>query len=83
MISEQKNSDCKLGWIVTFLVLVRDGGPSSGYASTGFFGGRYLVTLHFLVLIFLGVTLGRVLLVGVTKKVIFTSYSNIINRSND
>ena len=29
------------GWIVTFLMLVRDGGPSSGYVSTGFFGGKY------------------------------------------
>ena len=31
------------GWIVTFLMLVRDGGPSSGYVSTGFFGGKYLI----------------------------------------
>jgi hypothetical protein len=30
------------GWIVTFLMLVRGGGPSSGYVSTGFFGGKYL-----------------------------------------
>ena len=29
------------GWIVTFLMLVRGGGPSSGYVSTGFFGGKY------------------------------------------
>jgi fucose permease len=28
------------GWIVTFLMLVRGGGPSSGYVSTGFFGGK-------------------------------------------
>jgi len=42
------------GWIVTFLVLVRGGGPSSGYVATGFFGG---------------ITLGRVVLVGVTKKI--------------
>jgi len=28
-----------LGWIVTYIIQVRDGGPSSGYISTGFFGG--------------------------------------------
>ena len=53
-------------------MIVRGGGPSSGYVSTGFFGGKYFVTHHFLVLkIFLklGLTLGRVVLVGVTKKV--------------
>lgn len=27
------------GWIVTYLIDVRGGGPSSGYASSGFFGG--------------------------------------------
>jgi len=30
------------GWIVTFLMLVRDGGLLSGYVSTGFFGGLTL-----------------------------------------
>ena len=24
-------------------MVVRDGGPSSGYVSTGFFGGKYLI----------------------------------------
>jgi hypothetical protein len=28
-----------IGWIVTFMLDVRDGGPSSGYISSGFFGG--------------------------------------------
>jgi len=42
------------GWIVTFMMIVRGGGPSSGYISTGFYGG---------------LTLGRVILVEVTKKV--------------
>jgi len=42
------------GWIVTFLLLVRGGGAWSGYVSTGFFGG---------------LTLGRVVLVEVTKKI--------------
>ena len=37
----------KSGWIVTFLMLVRGGGPSSGYVSTGFFGGKYLL-IHLL-----------------------------------
>ena len=26
-------------------MIVRGGGPSSGYVSTGFFGGKYLTTL--------------------------------------
>ena len=43
----KSDDHCKLGWIVTFLMLVRGGGPSSGYVSTGFFGGKYLVILLF------------------------------------
>lgn len=33
-----------LGWIVTYIIKNRQGGPSSGYISSGFFGGtlRYL-----------------------------------------
>jgi hypothetical protein len=27
------------GWIVTYIIDVRGGGPSSGYVSAGFFGG--------------------------------------------
>ncbi|KAG9031576.1 hypothetical protein FS837_002948, partial [Tulasnella sp. UAMH 9824] len=42
------------GWIVTFLINRRGGGPSSGYVSSGFFGGMML---------------GRVLLLPVNKKV--------------
>ncbi|KAG8809398.1 hypothetical protein FRC17_003459 [Serendipita sp. 399] len=42
------------GWIVTFIIEVRGGGPSSGYVSSGFFGG---------------LTLGRVALLWVNKKV--------------
>ncbi|KAJ3516403.1 hypothetical protein NLJ89_g1143 [Agrocybe chaxingu] len=42
------------GWIVSFIIEVRDGGPSAGYVSSGFFGG--LAT-------------GRVLLLWVNKKV--------------
>ncbi|KAF8155522.1 MFS general substrate transporter [Crassisporium funariophilum] len=42
------------GWIVTFIIDVRGGGPSSGYISSGFFGG---------------LTVGRVALLWVNKKV--------------
>ncbi|PVF93671.1 MFS general substrate transporter [Serendipita vermifera] len=42
------------GWIVTYLIDVRGGGPSSGYVSSGFFGG---------------LTLGRVALLWINKKV--------------
>jgi hypothetical protein len=50
-----------------FLMLVRGGGPWSGLVSTGFF---------------CGLTLGRVVLVKVTKKV--NTYSSISgNESND
>ena len=27
------------GWTVTFMMVVRNGGPSSGYIASGFFGG--------------------------------------------
>ncbi|KAL6302999.1 MFS general substrate transporter [Sparassis latifolia] len=40
------------GWIVTFIINVREGGPSSGYISSGFFGG---------------LTLGRVALLWLNK----------------
>jgi fucose permease len=42
------------GWIVSFLVNVRGGGPSSGYVSSGFFGG---------------LTFGRIALLWVNRKV--------------
>jgi hypothetical protein len=32
-------SDGATGWIVTYIIDVRGGGPSSGYISTGFFSG--------------------------------------------
>ncbi|KAH9941756.1 MFS general substrate transporter [Epithele typhae] len=40
------------GWIVTYVINLRGGGPSSGYISSGFFGG---------------LTLGRVVLLPVNK----------------
>ncbi|KAJ7826866.1 major facilitator superfamily domain-containing protein [Mycena olivaceomarginata] len=42
------------GWIVSFMITVRGGGPSAGYISAGFFGG---------------LTLGRVVLLPLNKKV--------------
>ncbi|CCA71736.1 related to tetracycline resistance proteins [Serendipita indica DSM 11827] len=42
------------GWIVTFIIRERGGGPSSGYVSSGFFGG---------------LALGRVLLLWVNRKI--------------
>ncbi|KAI0763030.1 MFS general substrate transporter [Trametes elegans] len=42
------------GWIVTYVIQLRGGGPSSGYISSGFFGG---------------LTLGRVGLLWVNQKV--------------
>lgn len=41
------------GWIVTYIIQVRGGGPSSGYVSSGFFGG---------------LTFGRVALLWVNNK---------------
>jgi hypothetical protein len=32
------------GWIVTFIIQIRGGGPSSGYISAGFFGGKMDLT---------------------------------------
>ena len=31
------------GWIVTYVIDLRGGGPSSGYISSGFFGGECAV----------------------------------------
>ncbi|KAF9528584.1 major facilitator superfamily domain-containing protein [Crepidotus variabilis] len=42
------------GWIVTFIIHERGGGPSSGYISSGFFGG---------------LTVGRVLLLPLNRKI--------------
>lgn len=32
------------GWIVTFLINERGGGPSAGYVSSGFFAGSSIAT---------------------------------------
>jgi len=41
------------GWTASFLMLIRGGGPNSGYVSTGFFGG---------------LTLGRIILFPITDR---------------
>ena len=46
------------------MLLIRGGGPESGYVSTGFFGDKRLVSHFFLVLNIIGLTLGPVVLVG-------------------
>jgi fucose permease len=40
LIAQQKSDYCKSGWTASYLIIVRGGGPSSGYVSTGFFGGK-------------------------------------------
>ena len=70
---------------MTFVLLIRGGGPASGYVSTGFFGGKRPVS-HLFFLAFehnfsLGLTLGRVILVDVTKKVNSIKFSIIFNDS--
>lgn len=62
-----------LGWIVTYVIDVRGGGASSGYISAGFFGGaspRFLTSSAQHHNTLLGLTLGRVGLLWVNKKVI-------------
>ena len=49
---------------MTFVLHILGGGPESGYVSTGFFGGKCLVSHCFLVLNVIGLTLGTVVYVG-------------------
>ena len=55
MVYESSHADAILlsGWIVSYTIDVRGGGPSAGYISSGFFGG---------------LALGRIVLLWVTKK---------------
>lgn len=48
------------GWIVTYIIQVRGGGPSSGYISSGFFAG---------------LTFGRIALLWVNDKVVRLLFS--------
>ena len=68
-------------------MLVRGGGPSSGYVSTGFFGGKLPLFFFFffnLILFYLksGLTLGRVILFPITDKVKIIFLSLVIQRAN-
>lgn len=60
-----------VGWIVTFIIDERGGGPNSGYISAGFFGGWYLTMFAFIRLIRLihleGLTVGRMVLHYATR----------------
>lgn len=53
-------SKALVGWTVTYIIEERGGGPSAGYISSGFFGG---------------LSLGRVALLWVNKKVRFLNLS--------
>ncbi|KAJ6483841.1 major facilitator superfamily domain-containing protein [Mycena vitilis] len=62
------------GWIVSFMIAVRGGGPSAGYISAGFFGGKRLQTwtyifAHIHCSLDSGLTLGRIVLLPVNKKI--------------
>ena len=78
------------GWIVTYVIDVRHGGPSAGYISSGFFGGTFQFTFFLkitkasLSILLPGLTFGRVALLWVNKLVnshprnlIFTSLTVI------
>ena len=61
------------GWTITYIINQRDGGPSSGYISTGFFGGKQPRCAPRKVgklIIFSGIMLGRVALLWLNKKVV-------------
>jgi hypothetical protein len=72
-VSEGINLLRILGWIVTFMLDVRGGGPSSGYVSSGFFSGRSPLLPETRELATQcksqGLMLGRVALLWVTSKV--------------
>lgn len=62
-----------IGWIVTYIIDVRGGGPTSGYISTGFFGGmQHFSLIYFdLSLDSAGLMAGRLALLWVNEKVGF------------
>lgn len=39
-VEEMFTQNITSGWMVTYIIDVRGGGPSSGYISSGFFGGK-------------------------------------------
>lgn len=64
---------CSLtGWIVTFIIRERHGGPNSGYISSGFFGGKHTVLTLQLRMSYQppsGLTAGRVCLIWLNEMV--------------
>ncbi len=60
------------GWIVTFVEQKRGGGHSSGYITSGFFGGKSFVVLlsalRLFDLVTIGIALGRILLMWLNRK---------------
>ncbi|EJD07346.1 MFS general substrate transporter [Fomitiporia mediterranea MF3/22] len=61
-----------VGWTISYLQKHRGGGSSSGYVSTGFFGGTFFFLVQESIIrsvLAEGLTLGRVLLVWVDEKV--------------
>ncbi|KAK7034549.1 hypothetical protein VNI00_012396 [Paramarasmius palmivorus] len=59
------------GWIVTYVIRLRDGGPDSGYISAGFFAGKptLLFSLSPRYECPAGLTLGRVVLLWLNAKI--------------
>ena len=64
------------GWTITYIIRQRGGGPSSGYISTGFFGGKksHYALSEWKFDHLVGLTLGRVALLWLNKKVVSLSY---------
>ena len=61
------------GWAVTYLINLRAGGPSTGYVSSGFFGGNYfsalIINTNKSLSLNEGLAGGRIVLIQVTKMV--------------
>ena len=61
------------GWAVTYLINLRGGGPSTGYVSSGFFGGNYfsalIINTNKSLSLNEGLAGGRIVLIQVTKLV--------------
>ncbi len=60
------------GWIVTYIIDLRGGGSSSGYISSGFFGGMShtaIMLRRLLLIVMTGLMVGRIALLGVNKLV--------------
>jgi fucose permease len=68
------------GWIVTYIINVRGGGPSSGYVSAGFFGGTSFhnnIAPRFAKCRHVGLMIGRVALLWFNKMVTVALYRQV------